>query len=112
MSVNYSTAGYLSKRYFQRDLQFMRRNFEHGCVQVILRMLLSNKITKNIDRSCSHPIVLFLPLILNKNYAQREIFQGSGSFVELGHFDKHFVKSTRNKGPVGKNFEVFSPRYF
>ena len=24
---------------------------------------------------------------------QPEIFQGSGGFVKLGHFDKHFVKN-------------------
>ena len=27
------------------------------------------------------------------------IFQDRGGFVELGHFDKHFVKNTRKKGP-------------
>ena len=32
-------------------------------------------------------------------------------FVELGHFNKHFIKNTRNRGPAGKHFEVFSPRY-
>ena len=26
-----------------------------------------------------------------------EIFQGKGGFLELGHFDKHFVKNTRKK---------------
>ena len=31
-------------------------------------------------------------------------------FVELGHFDKHFVKNTRKRGPSGKHFGVFSPR--
>ena len=43
--------------------------------------------------------------------AQPEIFQGRGGFVELAHFDKHFVKNTRKKGPAGKNFGVVSPRY-
>ena len=43
--------------------------------------------------------------------AQPEIFQGRGSFVELGHFDKHFVKNTRKKGSAGKSFGLFSPRY-
>ena len=42
---------------------------------------------------------------------QPEIFQGRGGFVELRHFDNHFVKNTRKKGPAGKNFGVFSPRY-
>ena len=27
--------------------------------------------------------------------------------MELYHFDKHFVKSTRNKGPIGNYFVVF-----
>ena len=43
--------------------------------------------------------------------AQPEIFQGSGGFIKLGHFDKHFVKNTQKKGPAGKNFGVFSLRY-
>ena len=42
--------------------------------------------------------------------AQLEIFQGRGGFVELWHFDKHFVKNTQKKDPAGKNFGVFSPR--
>ena len=29
---------------------------------------------------------------------QREIFQGRGGFVKLGHFDKHFVKNSIKKG--------------
>ena len=43
--------------------------------------------------------------------AQPEIFWDRGGLMELGHFDKHFVKNTRKKGPAGKNFGVFSPRY-
>ena len=35
-----------------------------------------------ISRRCSY-----------KSGAQPEIFQGKRSFVELGHFDKHFVKN-------------------
>ena len=41
---------------------------------------------------------------------QPEISQGMGSFVELGHFDKHFVKNAK-KGLAGKHFGVFSPIY-
>ena len=43
--------------------------------------------------------------------AQSEIFQGRGGFVKLGHFDKHFMKKSKKKGPAGKNFGVFSLRY-
>ena len=43
--------------------------------------------------------------------AQPEIFQGIGSFVELGHFDKHFIKNTRKKDPAGNHFAVFSLGY-
>ena len=39
--------------------------------------------------------------------AQPEIFQGRGGFVELGHFDKHFVKNTRKKAPPRKILEFF-----
>ena len=42
---------------------------------------------------------------------QLEIFQGRRGLVRLGHFYKHFVKSTRKKGLSGKNLGVFSPRY-
>ena len=31
--------------------------------------------------------------------------------MELGHFVKHFVKNTTKRGPTGKHFEVFFPRY-
>ena len=43
--------------------------------------------------------------------AQQEISQCRGDFVELGHFDKHFVKNTRKKRPFGNNSGVFSPRF-
>ena len=33
--------------------------------------------------------------------AQSEIFLGRGGFVELGPFNKHFVKNTRKKVPPG-----------
>ena len=36
---------------------------------------------------------------------------GGGRFVELGHIDKNFVKNTIKKGPAGKRFGVFSPRW-
>ena len=31
--------------------------------------------------------------------------------MELGHFDNHFIKNTRKKGPAGEHLEAFSPRY-
>ena len=37
--------------------------------------------------------------------------KGRRSFVELGHFDKHFVKHARIKTSAGKHFGDFSPRY-
>ena len=37
---------------------------------------------------------------------QPEIFQGRGGFVELGHFDKLFVKNTK-KAPQRKILELF-----
>ena len=37
--------------------------------------------------------------------AQPESFQGMEGFVELGHFDKHFIKNARKK----KTFCSFSP---
>ena len=43
--------------------------------------------------------------------AQTEIFKDRKDFAELGHFDEHFVKNTRKRGPAGKYFVAFSPRY-
>ena len=43
--------------------------------------------------------------------AQPEILQGRGGFMELDHFDKHFVKNKRKKGPAEKNFGVFFVMY-
>ena len=34
-------------------------------------------------------------------------FQSWGGFVELRHFDKHFVKKARKRGPRGKHLGVF-----
>ena len=48
-------------------------------------------IWKRIMSECMYPI---------KN------FQGRGCFVELGHFNKHFVKNTRKKDPTGQHFGV------
>ena len=39
---------------------------------------------------------------------QPEIFQGRGNFVKLGHFDKHFVKSSRKERPAGKFWNFLS----
>ena len=38
---------------------------------------------------------------------QPEIFRGRGGFVELGHFDKLFLKNTQKKTPEGKILELF-----
>ena len=45
--------------------------------------------------------------------AYASVAQGSeyASILELGHFDKHFVKNTRKKDPARKHFEIFPPRY-
>ena len=42
---------------------------------------------------------------------QPEIFQGRAGFLELEHFNKHFVNNTRKRDFAGKHFGVFSPRY-
>ena len=44
--------------------------------------------------------------VANKSVLQ-ENFQGRGGFVELGHFDRRFVKSTKKMAPQGKNLELF-----
>ena len=41
--------------------------------------------------------------------AQPEFFQGRGGLVELGYFDKQFVKNTKKKAPQENIFGLFSP---
>ena len=44
--------------------------------------------------------------------AQPEILQGRGGFIELDHFDKHFVKNKRKKRPRReKLWSIFSHVY-
>ena len=42
---------------------------------------------------------------------QPELFQDRGGFVESGHFDKYFVKKTKEKKPHREKLGVFSPRH-
>ena len=39
--------------------------------------------------------------------AQPETFQCKGGFMELGHFNKYFVKNKRKKRPAWKSFKFF-----
>ena len=66
--------------------------------QVLFRLIISNQFFS-------------FYLVTNITGAQPENFQGSGGVVELGNFDKHFVKNTRKKGPADNSFGVFSPRF-
>ena len=47
--------------------------------------------------------------LLSQTDALSEIFQSIGGFVELGHFDKHFVSNTEKDLQV--KILVFFPRY-
>ena len=49
--------------------------------------------------------------VRGSKYFLEMLNKGRGGFVELGHFDKHFVKNTRIKSSTGKYFGVFSSRY-
>ena len=42
---------------------------------------------------------------------QPELFQDRGGFVESGHFDKYFVKKTKEKMPQREKLGAFSSRY-
>ena len=46
-------------------------------------------------------------LLFSHVHAQRDIFKVRRSFLELGHFDKHFLENTCKKGPLGKIVEFF-----
>ena len=43
--------------------------------------------------------------------AQLELFQGRGSFLKFGQFDKQFPKKSMIKSPAVENFLAFCPRY-
>ena len=50
--------------------------------------------------------------VLRTQVCNQKVFKaGGGRFVELEHCDKHFIKNTRKRGPAGKHFGYFSPRY-
>ena len=55
----------------------------------------------------SKKIILVSNIPEHKPGAQPELFQGRGSFVESGHFDKYFVKKHKKKRPAGKIWEFF-----
>ena len=50
---------------------------------------------------------LFIKNKVGVSDAQTKIFQGRAGFMELGHFDKHFVKNKRKKRPLREKFGVF-----
>ena len=56
-------------------------------------------------------MIKYTSIYLSAEYA-RILNISDGRFVELGNFDKHFFKNTRERGPSRKHFGVFSPRYF
>ena len=78
-------------------------NDEHAKSRDIF-ILFKGKISKQGSYISLLFVVWTLVLFLHAG-VQPEIFQGMGGFVELGQFDKYFVKNTRKKGPSGKNFE-------
>ena len=63
------------------------------------RQILSQNAVKHLKWS-----------ILQKRQGEVGGRRGEG-FMELGHFNKDFVKNTKKETPVSKPFGVFSPRY-
>ena len=80
------------------------------------RKIFSSNISSNMIQQCWMKCrILFLGInvhckilkLITKSGAQPEIFQGRGGFVELGHFDKLFVKNTKRKVSLRKLLELF-----
>ena len=59
------------------------------------------------DRNISLFIAGALWYVHSISGAQPEILQGRAGFVELGHFDKLFVKNTQKKAPQVNILELF-----
>ena len=66
------------------------------------------------DRYSEHCQTFKMECFSKKNNAwgqmcNQKLFRtGGGRFVKLGHFDKHFIKNTRKRGPTRKHFlEIF-----
>ena len=74
-------------------------------------LLHLHNVTGRVAASFSNMEMFGYISLLQFSGAQPETFQGRGRFVELGDFDKLFVKNTRKEGPAEKKFEAFSPRY-
>ena len=73
-----------------------------------LYKLLSSYRDRNVFRTLSN--ILRWSVLQKKQQlsagAQLKTFQDRGSFVEIGHFDKHFVKNTK-KTPQGNILEFY-----
>ena len=67
--------------------------------------------SENYLKICKRASVAYchFKTLLSQTGALSEIFQSIGGFVELGHFDKHFVSNTEKDLQV--KILVFFPRY-
>ena len=73
-------------------------------------LLHLHDVTSRVAASFSKTEMFEYISLLHFSGAQPETFQGRGRFVELGDFDKFFVKKTRKIGPTEKKIGDFSPR--
>ena len=73
--------------------------------QISFQPLISS--VTNLFQSKSHTEITWYHECSGLSGVQSEIFQSRGSFGELGHFDKHFVKNLKKKVPQGKILEFF-----
>ena len=61
--------------------------------------------------NCKGHRFMILQNIFELNPGATMHLSGQARFLRIRHFDKHFIYNTPKKGPAGKNFGVFSPRY-
>ena len=65
---------------------------------------------KIYSKQGNHISLLFetwILILLPHAGTQTENFQGRGGFMELGHFDKHFLRKNTKKAPQGNILELF-----
>ena len=79
-------------------MQITDQLLRQRCIQNTIKHLRCSALPKELMSEFRCGTILF--------FWRKEL-----GFVELGPFDKYFVKNTKIRGPAGKDFGGFSPRY-
>ena len=82
-------------------------------IRSLYKLLKSYRDREYLEHCQIFKMERFVKRIMPGCKCTTRIFQGRewGKIVEMGDFNKHFIKNTRKRSPAGKHFCAFSPRY-